>query len=491
MRKATTMLRASTSKMIRCRYQNVVVVVATKAPRHQHLITPINVTRVFLSTSSSGDSSNTSNTSRLSSHGQSSFVRSVSAGLPDWIEHWSRESFRKVGYGLALSIPAVAMAGYPAITLGLATTTAVYWMVGLNDIKQTNQTIRRNFPVLGNMRYLLEMIRPEIRQYFVEGDNEAVPFSRAQRTIVYERSKGMECTMPFGTRRDATAVGFEWVNHSMYPTKIGEQRVIIGQHNQSTTQPYSASLLNISAMSYGALSDRAILALSSGARLGNFYHNTGEGSMSRFHKEGGGDLVWNIGTAYFGCGYFAPNGSRVFDPNLFEENAQYAKMIEIKLSQGAKPGHGGLLPKEKITKEIADARNLGWPVTHDCVSPARHSAFTNPYELCEFINTLRNLSKGKPVGMKLCMGHPEEFGALVRAFAETGEAPDFITIDGTEGGTGAAPPEFSNSVGMPLSFGLSYAHAMLVGAGLRDPVDKSQSKVTLIGSGKVCSGFSM
>ncbi|KAL7496338.1 hypothetical protein ACHAWT_004489 [Skeletonema menzelii] len=465
-------MRRASSSIIRSRYKS----------RH---LAPVNVTRAFLSSSSSSSS-------RDNSRKKSSSVRSVSAGLPDWIEHWSRDVFRKVGYGLALSVPAVeALIGNHVITIGVASTTAVYWMVGLNDIKQTNQTIRRNFPVLGNMRYLLEMIRPEIRQYFVEGDNEAVPYSRAQRTIVYERSKGLECTMPFGTRRDATAVGFEWVNHSLYPTKIGEQRVIIGQHNEATTQPYSASLLNISAMSYGALSDRAILALSSGAKLGNFYHNTGEGSMSRFHKEGGGDLVWNIGTGYFGCGVFKKDGSRVFDPNLFAENAQDAKMIEIKLSQGAKPGHGGLLPREKITKEIADARNLPWPVLHDCVSPARHSAFSNPYELCEFINTLRTLSKGKPIGMKLCMGHPEEFAALVRAFVETGDAPDFITIDGTEGGTGAAPPEFSNSIGMPLSFGLSYAHAMLVGAGLRDPVDKSQSKVTLIGSGKVCSGFSM
>lgn len=426
----------------------------------------------------------------LSSRKQS-FVRSVSAGLPDWFEHWSRESFHKFGYGLVLSVPAVAMAGYPAITLGLATTTAVYWMVGLNDIKQTHQTIRRNFPFIGNARYLLEMIRPEIRQYFVEGDNEAVPFSRAQRTIVYERSKGIECAMPFGTRMDVNEIGFEWVFHSLYPTKIAEQRVIIGQHNKNTTQPYSASLLNISAMSYGALSDRAIIALSSGAKLGNFYHNTGEGGLSRFHKDGGGDLVWNVGTAYFGCGQFAKDGSRVFDPNLFEENAKYAKMIEIKLSQGAKPAHGGVLPKQKITKEIADARNLPFPATHDCVSPARHSAFSNPYELCEFIHKLRELSKGKPIGMKLCMGRPEEFASLVRAFVETGEVPDFITIDGSEGGTGAAPPEFSNSVGIPLTFGLSYAHAILVGAGLRDPIDKSQSKVSLIGSGKVCSGFSM
>ncbi|KAL7549159.1 hypothetical protein ACHAWF_012421 [Thalassiosira exigua] len=427
---------------------------------------------------------------------KSAHLRSESAGLPDWIEHWSRDGFRKVGYGLGatslISAPLVVATGHdPAITAILASTTAAYWYFGLNDIKQKGQTIRRNFPVLGNMRYLLEMIRPEIRQYFVEGDNEAVPFTRSQRTIVYERAKGIDSTMPFGTRRDSSAVGYEWANHSIFPTKIREQRVVMGKNNPATTQPYSASLLNISAMSYGALSDRAILALSNGARIGGFYHNTGEGSMSQFHKEGGADLVWNIGTGYFGCGGFAHDGSRVFDPDMFTENIPNAKMVEIKLSQGAKPGHGGLLPKEKISREIAEARNLPFPATQDCHSPARHSAFSTPHELCEFITRLRELSGGKPVGMKLCMGHPEEFVGLVRAFVETGVNPDFITIDGSEGGTGAAPPEFSNSVGTPLNEGLSFAHAILVGVGLRDPVDKSKSKVALIASGKVISGWSM
>lgn len=226
-------------------------------------------------------------------------------------------------------------------------------------------------------------------------------------------------------------------------------------------------------------------------KQGGFYHNTGEGAISKFHKDGGADLVWNIGTAYFGCGAFAEDGSRVFDPDLFAENVQFAKMIEIKLSQGAKPAHGGMLPKEKISREIAAARKLPYPASQDCNSPARHSAFSNPHELCDFVAMLRNLSGGKPVGIKLCMGHPEEFASMVRAFIETGEHPDFITIDGSEGGTGAAPPEFSNSIGTPLNEGLSLAHAMLVGAGLRDPIDKSQSSVALIASGKVLSGFSM
>ena len=458
--------------------------------------------------------------------------RSESVGLPDWIEHWSRDNFKRFGYVLGASPVVLAgLEAYPA-SVAAAAVAAGYWKVGLDDMDQKGQTIRRNFPVLGNMRYLLEMIRPEIRQYFVEGDHEAVPFSRAQvrrkrqtshlfllfgsrlflnvapltpplsliwnqstpdikRTTVYERAKNADCTMPFGTRRDVNAVGYEWINHSMYPTHLDEQRVLIGGNNPDCKQPHSASLLNISAMSYGALSERAILALSSGAKIGNFYHNTGEGGMSRFHKEGGGDLTWNVGTGYFGCGAFDEDGKRVFDPEMFKENSQYASMIEIKLSQGAKPAHGGLLPKSKITKEIAEARNLPFPATQNCDSPNRHSAFSNPVEMCEFISQLRSLSNGKPVGIKLCLGHSSEFVKLVRAFVDTGVHPDFITVDGSEGGTGAAPPEFSNSIGTPLNEALSFVHATLVGAGLRDPNDKSKSKVAVIASGKIISGFSM
>jgi glutamate synthase domain-containing protein 2 len=422
-------------------------------------------------------------------------VRSISAGLPDFIEDWDRHVFRKVGYGLtALTVASFPVLHEAVLTVTLTAITSAYWYIGYKDINQTHQTIRRNFPVLGNVRYLLEMIRPEIRQYLVENDDEAVPFSRNHRVVAYKRSKGVNATQPFGTRRDTNAIGYEWTNHSLYPTKLNAslQRVLIGGNNPEwCKQPYSSSLLNISAMSYGALSDRAILSLSAGARLGNFSHNTGEGGLSDFHKEGGADLVWNIGTAYFGCGKFAQGGVRVFDPELFALNSQFAKMIEIKLSQGAKPGHGGLLPKDKISESIAKARNLEYPVQEDCHSPARHNAFSNPSELCHFMQQLRTLSGGKPVGFKMCLGQPEELCALVHAFLDTGIHPDFITIDGGEGGTGAAPPEFSNSVGTPLAEALSFVHALLVGVGLRDPRDKSKSKVALIASGKVLTGFSM
>lgn len=419
-------------------------------------------------------------------------LKTGAAGLPDWVEEWDRGVFKKVGAGLtALTLASFPVLHEAVLTGALGTITGAYWFMGWRDINQNQQTIRRNFPVLGNIRYLLEMVRPEIRQYFVEGDDEAVPFDRNHRVVAYQRSKGVSSTMPFGTKRNTNAIGYEWCNHSLYPTELKEQRVVIGANNPECKQPYSSSLLNISAMSYGALSDRAILALSSGAKLGGFSHNTGEGSMSDFHKDGGADLVWNIGTAYFGCGKFDEDGGRVFDPDLFKENAQHCKMIEIKLSQGAKPAHGGMLPKEKISPSIAKARNLEYPVKHDCHSPSSHSRFSNPTELCEFIQELRELSGGKPVGFKLCMGQTDEFCRLVKAFLDTGIHPDFITVDGAEGGTGAAPPEFSNAVGTPLQEGLTAAHAVLVGAGLRDPLEKSRSKVALICSGKVITGFSM
>ncbi|KAG7364652.1 glutamate synthase [Nitzschia inconspicua] len=466
---------------------------------------PLVLRRSAIRSIGGGNSTHKSSTTSGKSVEEGVNIKHVSAGLPDFIEHWDRPTFRNVGFGMtAVTLATIPLFQETVLTVGMGTVTAVYWAIGLNDIRQRAQTIRRNFPVLGNLRYLFEMIRPEIRQYFVEGDDEAVPFSRNHRAIAYQRSKGIGSSMPFGTRRNVEAVGYEWVLHStLSPTQLdaSQQRVMIGGNNredQGTTQPYDSSLLNISAMSYGALSDRAILALSSGAKLGNFSHNTGEGGMSDFHKEGGAALVWNIGTAYFGCGKFSDEiihgtRQRVFDPDLFVQNATLpnCRMIEIKLSQGAKPAHGGMLPKEKISESIAKARNLDFPVQEDCLSPARHSAFSTPTELCEFIQLLRTLSGGKPVGMKLCMGSPYEFCRIVQAFLETGIHPDFITIDGGEGGTGAAPPEFSNSVGTPLAEGLSFAHALLVGVGLRDPVDKSKSKVTLIASGKVLTGFSM
>ena len=406
--------------------------------------------------------------------------------LTDYIEKWSPTVFKRVGAALgAGSLAAFALAG-PVAGAALTLLTAAYWRVGLRDQNQVGSSIRKNFPVLGNLRYLLESIRPEIRQYFVESDNEGAPFDRAHRSIVYARAKDAVDSLPFGTRRDVYAENYEFAAHSMWPVdalaNAEASRVVIG--GPDCKQPYSASLLNVSGMSYGALSENAVLALSRAAQRGNFYHNTGEGGMSRFHLEGGGKLVWNVGTGYFGCG--TGGLKRVFDPAMFRDNARRdnCAMIELKLSQGAKPAHGGMLPRAKISRAIAEARGLAFPPTDDCNSPARHSAFDSPEGMMLFIAQLRELSGGKPVGFKLCLGKPEEFAALVRAMLATGVVPDFITVDGAEGGTGAAPPEFSNSVGMPMAEGLTLVHALLLGAGLRD-------RVKVIAAGKVLTGFSV
>ena len=328
----------------------------------------------------------------------------------------------------------------------------------------------------------METLRPEIHQYFVETDQGGRPFNRDQRAQVYQRAKNIDAVMPFGTRFDVYEEGYEWVTHSLWPKHIEEElsRVDIG--GASCLQPYSASIMNISAMSYGALSDNAILALNGGAKLGNFYHNTGEGGVSRFHLQPGGDIVWNVGTGYFGC----RNKDGTFSAEMFADTVSkpQIKMIEIKLSQGAKPGHGGLLPGSKVTEAIAEARGVS--VGEDCNSPPQHSAFRNPHELIEFVQTLRELSAGKPVGFKLCVGNPVEFAAIVRAILDVGvdHAPDFITIDGSEGGTGAAPPEFSNRIGMPLVEGLSIARNFLLGTDLKD-------HIKLIASGRVLNGFDL
>jgi len=389
-------------------------------------------------------------------------------------------------YGFGAAGAASAAGAFVAIgpTLGTVTWAAAvagYFVVGVRDINQPYHTIRRNFPVLGHLRYLFESIRPEIRQYFIEGDNEARPFSREQRSVVYQRAKGMPDTMAFGTRRAVYEEGYEWVSHSVWPTEVLDQnkRVLIG--NDDCKQPYDASRLNISAMSYGALSDRAIRALNRGAKLGNFYHNTGEGGISRFHLEEGGDIVWNIGTGYFGC---RDPKTADFDPVQFTDRASHphVKMIELKISQGAKPAHGGMLPGEKVTEAIAEARGIR--VGETCNSPPKHSAFHDPRSLVLFIQNLRELSGGKPVGFKLCMGRPAEITAIIGAMIEQDIFPDFITIDGSEGGTGAAPPEFSNHVGWPLVDSLTFINNVLIGAGVRD-------RVRLIASGGVLSGFSM
>ncbi len=339
-------------------------------------------------------------------------------------------------------------------------------LVGIYDVTQKRHSILRNYPILGHMRFLFEGIRPEIRQYLIESDQDEEPFSREIRSLVYQRAKGVEDKRPFGTTQRVYDPGYAWLTHSIAPKHLepGDFRVRIG--NDQCRQPYSASLYNISAMSFGSLSANAILALNTGAAKGGFAHDTGEGGISRYHRQGGGDVIWEIGSGYFGC-RGADGG---FDLERFRETAAdpQIKMIELKLSQGAKPGHGGVLPAAKITPEIAEAR--GVPMGVDCVSPAAHSAFSTPIGMMEFLATLREGSDGKPVGFKLCIGHRREFMCIVKAMLETGVTPDFIVVDGKEGGTGAAPLEFANHVGMPLVEGLGFVHNTLRGAGLRDQV---------------------
>jgi glutamate synthase domain-containing protein 2 len=350
--------------------------------------------------------------------------------------------------------------------------------LGFRDTRQRRHAILRNYPVIGHLRFLLEFVRPEIRQYFIESDREAAPFSRQQRSLVYQRSKGAQDKRPFGTQLDVHAQGYEWINHSIAPTLVASHdfRVTIG--GALCTQPYRASVFNISAMSFGALSANAILALNEGAKRGGFAHDTGEGSISVHHRARGGDLIWEIGSGYFGC----RNHDGSFNAEKFADNARdpQVKMIELKLSQGAKPGHGGVLPGAKVTPEIAAAR--GVPVGVDCVSPSRHSAFSTPVEMLQFIARLRELSGGKPTGFKLCIGHPWEWFALAKAMLGTRMLPDFIVIDGAEGGTGAAPLEFTDHVGAPLQEGLLLVHNTLVGLDLRE-------QIKLGAAGKVISAF--
>lgn len=352
-------------------------------------------------------------------------------------------------------------------------------LVGLYDLRQSRHALRRNYPILGHIRYLIEFIRPEIRQYLIEGDNERLPFSRAQRSLVYARAKNEGADKPFGTLRDVAEPGFEFIGHSMLPAEHVDPatfRIEIG--GPQCSQPYSASIFNISAMSFGSLSANAIRALNQGAAQGGFAHDTGEGSISPYHREHRGDLIWEIGSGYFGC----RDSEGRFDEQRFavQANDPQVKMIEIKLSQGAKPGHGGILPRHKITAEIAATRGI--PMDQDCISPARHSAFSTPIELLEFIARLRALCGGKPVGFKFCLGHPWEFMAIVKAMLATGILPDFIVVDGKEGGTGAAPLEFTDHMGVPLREGLLFVHNTLVGANLR-------SQIRLGASGKIISAF--
>ncbi|HBD19519.1 MAG TPA: FMN-binding glutamate synthase family protein [Arenimonas sp.] len=350
-------------------------------------------------------------------------------------------------------------------------------LVGLWDLLQTKQALRRNFPLTAHFRYGLESIGPEIRQYFIESDTDERPFSRQQRAIVYQRAKDVLDKRPFGTQRDVYGDDYEWINHSMRPAHIDSHdfRIAVGE---GRALPYDASVFNISAMSFGSLSANAIRALNAGAKRGGFYHDTGEGSISRYHREHGGDLVWEIGSGYFGCRN--PDGG--FDEARFRDNAvdPQVKMIELKLSQGAKPGQGGILPAAKVSAEIAEAR--GVPQGVECHSPAAHSAFSTPIGLLEFVDRLRTLSGGKPTGFKLAVGHPWEWFAIAKAMRETGITPDFIVVDGGEGGTGAAPLEFTDHVGAPMREALMLVHNTLVGLDLR-------SRVRVAAAGKVVTAF--
>ena len=350
------------------------------------------------------------------------------------------------------------------------------FLLGIADYSQKKRAVLGNYPLLGRFRFFFESIRPELRQYFWESDSDELPYSRDQRSMVYQRSKGILAARPFGSKNDMYAEDFNWLNHSLQPTHIENKdfRIRVGEDKK----PYDISVLNISGTSFGALSPPAIQSLSAGAKLGGFAHNTGEGSLSKYHLAGGGDTIWQISTGYFGC----RNSEGNFDPEKFEERAtlDQVKMIEIKLSQGAKPGHGGMLLASKVNAEIAEARGI--PQNQDCVSPAKHSEFSTPNELLNFVEKLRKISGGKPVGIKLCIGHPWEFIAIVKAMVETKKCVDFVTVDGSEGGTGAAPVEFTDNLGSPLRDALVFVDNCLRGAGLRD-------RVKVAASGKIVSAY--
>ena len=353
-------------------------------------------------------------------------------------------------------------------------------LLGAWEIFASESNLRRNYPVLANIRYMLEYIRPEIQQYFIANNTEERPYSRETRSLIYRRAKGANDTLPFGTQQDILAEGYRSLNHSINATTVAEEHARVRVGNGACSQPYMASRLNISGMSFGAISDRAIEAMNKGARLGNFAQNTGEGGISEYHLRHGGDLIWQIGTGYFGC----RTGEGRFDAGAYREKAAYdsVKMIELKISQGAKPSHGGVLPGAKVSAEIARIRSV--EIGKTVYSPASHPEFSTPIGMLEFIQRLRELSDGKPIGFKFCLGKKSEFMAIVKAMLETGIYPDFITIDGAEGGTGAAPVEFSNRLGTPCMEATYYVNEVLIGAGIREHIQ-------IISSGHTASGFDM
>ncbi|WP_188625200.1 FMN-binding glutamate synthase family protein [Pedobacter quisquiliarum] len=355
-------------------------------------------------------------------------------------------------------------------------------LLGIYDLYQPKHSIVRNYPVFGRLRYFAEDLRPKVYQYFVESDTNGKPFSRLSRSLIYQRAKKETDTIPFGTQLDVYENGYEWLSHSIAAISHHElepnPRVMIG--GPDCKQPYAASIFNISAMSFGSLSENAIRALNGGAFMGNFAHNTGEGGISDYHLAEKGDLIWQIGTGYFGCRHH----DGTFNDEAFAERSkmEQVKMIDIKLSQGAKPGHGGILPAQKVTPEIARIRLV--KEGFDVLSPPSHAAFSTPLELMDFVKKLRTLSGGKPVGIKLCIGRKSEFFAICKAMVKTGIYVDFITVDGGEGGTGASPQEFSNAVGMPLREGVAFVYDVLTGFGLK-------KHIKIIASGKVVSGFDL
>ena len=352
--------------------------------------------------------------------------------------------------------------------------------LGIRDITQKSHAVLRNYPISAHIRFLLEEIRPEMRQYFFESEKDGMPFSRDTRAVIYQRAKMVLDKRPFGTQEDVYKEGYEWMHHSVAPKKhAGEQfRVTIG--GPDCTKPYSASVFNISAMSFGALSPNAVRALNAGAKKGSFAHDTGEGGVSPYHRENGGDLIWEIGSGYFGC----RNRDGSFNPELFASVASddQIKMVELKVSQGAKPGHGGVLPAAKVSEEISKIRGVA--MDEDCISPASHGAFSTPLEMMAFIGEMRRLSGGKPAGFKLCIGHRWEFLAICKAMLQTGIYPDFVVVDGNEGGTGAAPLEFMDHLGVPMREGVNFVHNALIGINARD-------RIRIGAAGKIATAFDM
>jgi glutamate synthase domain-containing protein 2 len=396
---------------------------------------------------------------------------------------WLRPYVRLVPFALCIAIAFVSVIFWAvsgSIYFWIFVAATGLSILGAYDLIQTNHNLMRNYPVSGRLRWIFEAVRPQIRQYFIESNIDGTPFNHNQRSLVYERAKNLHTEEPFGTERDVYTAGYEYFLHSVAPKRPAEEpfRVTVG--GPGCKRPYSMALLNVSAMSFGALSANAIRALNLGAKLGGFAHDTGEGGLASYHLENGGDLVWEIGSGYFGCR--TPDGG--FDPEIFRDkvNVDPVKCVSVKLSQGAKPGLGGVMPAAKVTPEIAEIR--GVPVGVKCVSPAFHTAFSTPRELIEFVAKLRDLADGRPTGFKLCIGHSSEFLGICKAMIELDVYPDFIIIDGGEGGTGAAPLEFEDHVGVPLTEGLAFAHNALVGCNLRD-------KIKIGCGGKIASSFDM